>query len=364
MSANDEVSLVRVPKAGALDVATRRDHLRSEAAAQRDRATPENTDRAYKSDWAQFEAWCSALGYDPLPAHEEALSSYLLHLSRDRCKWKRKKGPLAGQELEGFAFEVTSIERKLSAIVRKHTKAKYPSPRTPLVMEQMRAIWAERESKPRGSAPVLGEHLRTMVACMQDVIASRGKMAGVAIRDRAVMLVGWHGAMRRSEITNLKYDSVEISERGLSVYIGRSKTDQKGKGRTLWLKPVKSNELACPVAALRDWIDVRGSEAGPLFWHARKFRISRGEKMAAWQLVTVIDRWVRIAQIKPETADSLFTPHGLRAGFITHAVRKKRPIKETMEHSGHRSLETFMGYVRTAEGFERTVQDGILDDDA
>lgn len=336
--------------------------LRHEAKRQRARAVPVNTERAYASDWRQFERWCHTMGCQALPADEETLCNYLTHLSLDRRVRRRKKGSLAGQNVEGFSFQATSIERKLTAIVQRHRTRGHLSPRTPVVTEQMRAIWRDRESVPKGSAPLLGTHVLAMSACMQEAIEAGGARAEIAIRDRAALLIGWHCAMRRSEVAGLKLNSIEFLPEGMTVHIGRSKTDQQGRGRTLWLTRVKKHPAACPIAALERWLKLRGEDKGALFWYARRSEISSGEPMPAWQMVTIIDRWVRIAKIEPESKGTEFTPHSLRAGFITHAIRQDRPVKETMEHSGHLSVETFMDYVRTATGFSRTVQSGILED--
>jgi len=337
--------------------------LRREAAWQRARAIPVNTERAYASDWSQFERWCRVLGCKSLPADEETLCNYLTHLSLDRRSRRRKKGQRAGQEIEGFSFQATSIERKLTAIVHHHKQKGHPSPRTVTVSEQMRAIWRDRESVPRGAAPLLGAHVLAMSACLKDAVLA-GTRRDVALRDRAALLIGWHCAMRRSEIAALKLSSVEFFPEGITVHIGRSKRDQQGKGRKLWLKPVKSYPEACPIAALRAWLAYRGADAGPLFWCVRRSTMFRGEPMPGWQLTSIVDRWVRIAKLEPESKGTEFSPHSLRAGFITHAIRRRRPTKETMEHSGHKSFETFMGYVRTATGFSATVQGDILEEES
>jgi integrase len=125
---------------------------------------------------------------------------------------------------------------------------------------------------------------------------------------------------------------------------------------------VKRYPEACPVAAVRTWLKLRGKDSGPLFWRTSWSKLCPGEPMPSWQLVTIIDRWSKLAKLKPESKGTEFSPHSLRAGFITHAIRRGRPAKETMQHSGHKSFETFMGYVRTATGFSATVQGDILEE--
>ncbi len=354
-----------VPNRSAIDAAAKfRDHLDVAAKQQRARGVPHNTERAYRSDWEQFESWCSKVGYLSLPTTEDALCGFLTHLSLDRKVRKRKKRGHRGELVEGFSYQPVSIERKLAAIVKKHKQHKpsIPSPRTETVTAQMHAIWAERDSKPEGSAPLLGSHLKVITEHMMQEISAGGTMRDVTIRDRAALVIGWHCALRRSEIAGLKLSSVELVERGLTVHIGRSKVDQKGKGRTLWINPSRNDTSACPVEALRDWLALRGDKPGPLFWHADWSALSPGNAMPAWQMTTVIDRWVRIAGIQPESKDTDFSPHSLRAGFITHAMRKGISAERVMDHSGHASYRAFQKYVRVAKGFEVTVQKDILED--
>lgn len=340
----------------------RRQYLANLAADKRARGVPHNTKRAYDSDWRQFEGWCKKLGYQALPASEEALCSFLAHLSEDRRIRTRKKEPRRGDEVQGYSYQPTSIERKLTSIVKKHRQAKLESPRTEAVTLQMHAIWLERDSQPRAAAPLLGSHLKLIAGKMTEVTAYGDGRRDVTLRDQAALLLGWHCALRRSEVAALKLSSIEFFEQGITVHIGRSKTDQEGKGRKLWIRPVKSAPSACPVLALEEWLKVRGEASGPLFWRSRHSQLSPHEPMPAWQLTTIIDRWVRLAGAEPESKDTEFSPHSLRAGFITHAIRKRLPYKEVMQHSGHASYRAFMGYVRVATGFDATVQDNILEE--
>ena len=342
--------------------ATRREYLSKLAKEKRDRGVPPNTKRAYDSDWRQFEGWCKKLGYQALPASEEALCSFLAHLSEDKRERRRKKSPRRGEALRGYSYQPTSIERKLTAIVKKHRQSKLESPRTEAVTAQMHAIWMERDARPRAAAPLLGSHVKLITEKMAETAALDVEMHDVVRRDQAAFLIGWHCALRRSEIAALKLSSIEFFTEGITVHIGRSKTDQEGKGRTLWIKPVRSTPSACPVTALLDWIAVRGEAPGALFWHASWSELSRGVPMPAWQMTTVVDRWVRETGIEPESKDTEFSPHSLRSGFITHAIRKGLRSEDVMRHSGHESHRVFMGYVRVATGFEATVQDNILED--
>lgn len=342
--------------------AARREYLAALAKDKRERAVPPNTKRAYDADFRQFAGWCKKLGYPALPTTEVALCSFLAHLSEDRRERRRKKSPRRGETTAGYAYQPTSIERKLTAIVKRHRQGKFESPRTEAVTAQMHAIWMERDSRPRAAAPLLGSHVKLITEKMAETAALDVEMHDVVRRDQAAFLIGWHCALRRSEIAALKLSSIEFFDKGITVHIGRSKTDQEGKGRQLWIRPVRTTPSACPVAALTAWLAVRGEAPGALFWHADWSELSRGEPMPAWQMTTIVDRWVREAAVVPESKDTEFSPHSLRSGFITHAIRKGLRSEDVMRHSGHESHRVFMGYVRVATGFEATVQDNILED--
>jgi|GEM_PF-1334619 len=341
--------------------AERREYLATLAKDKRDRGVPHNTRRAYDSDWRQFEGWCKKLGYRALPATEEALCSFIAHLSEDKRVRRLKKPPRRGETVEGYSYQPTSIERKLTAIVKKHQQERLESPRTEQVTAQMHAIWLERDAQPRTAAPLLGSHLKLITAAMTKRIIT-DEDREVTVRDQAALLMGWHCALRRSEVAALKLSSVEFFEQGLTVHIGRSKTDQEGKGRKLWIRPVRSDPTACPVLAMRAWLELRGEGAGPLFWHSKRGELSRNVPMPAWQMASIVERWTRAAGVTPESKGTTFSPHSLRAGFITHAIRKGLRSEDVMRHSGHASYKVFMGYVRVATGFEATAQANILEE--
>jgi integrase len=166
-------------------------------------------------------------------------------------------------------------------------------------------------------------------------------------RDRALFLVGFAGALRRSELVGLDVEHVTWTDDGMKLLIERSKTDAEGEGAEIAIPRGRSPET-CPVTALQQWLTAGGISAGPLF---RK--VNRGGGVETARLVPDAVRQILLkraakAGLKGTLAEPV-SPHGLRAGFVTTAYRNDVPDEEIMGHTRHRSLTTMRSYVRRAK---------------
>jgi integrase len=173
-----------------------------------------------------------------------------------------------------------------------------------------------------------------------------------ALRDRALLLLGFAGAFRRSELVALDCEDIEECETGLRITIRHSKTDQEGAGRTL---AVVRGSIACPVAALQVWREAAGIIAGPLFCSVRKGG-RLGRRLPAAAVADIVKAQATRVGFDP----GLFAAHSLRAGFLTSAAKKGASIFKMMDQSGHRSVDTLRGYVRDAEIFKDHAGAGLL----
>ena len=306
--------------------------------------TPRNTARAYRNDFRQFENWCAAQQppFSPLPTEETALLGYLTDLDT--------KGP-SGK----YPCRSGTIERRLSGIVWAHAVMNIPSPVTPRLSKLLHAIKVRRvregEEPPRMAAPLTLADLRKIAKWCD------GNQSPLTIRNRALVLVGWVCAMRRSEIAELERDDIgKFTSQGFMLTIRKSKADQLGAGRDL---PVTSEEdrLLCPVEAMRAWLEIRGDTPGPLFWgHGwQKHRRALGEK----QVSRVVVGLVKKAGLRPEGKNMDFSAHSLRAGFITEAVRAGQHDRQVMERSRHKTHEVFLRYVRIAQTVDKNAATGF-----
>jgi integrase len=159
------------------------------------------------------------------------------------------------------------------------------------------------------------------------------------IRDRAILLLGFAGAFRRSELVALDVDDVAECETGLRITIRHSKTDQEGAGATI---AIVRGSIACPVAALRAWRDAAGITSGPLFRSIRKGG-KVGARLSAQSVADVVKAHAENVGLDP----ALFAGHSLRSGFITSAAKRGASIFKMMDVSRHRSVDTLRGYVRS-----------------
>lgn len=203
--------------------------------ARRSKATA--TRRGYASDWRSFEAWCSTNGLTALPASPGTVCLYLSACA-DRLK-------------------ASTIQRHVSAISQWHQAKGFESPtRNPQVHAVLAGIRRTLGTMPNEKAPLLAADMREMVAALHPGL--RGA------RDRALLLLGFASACRRSEIVFLDAEDVQFTDEGVSILLKRSKTDQEGRGRRVGLPSLPHSD-ACPVRALRAWLETSGITSGALF---------------------------------------------------------------------------------------------------
>jgi site-specific recombinase XerC len=198
------------------------------------------TRRAYASDLGIFQAWCLERGARALPACPASVAAFL-----------------ASEAARGV--RPSTIGRRVAALKHAHRLAGHPPPTDDeRVKATVRGIRRTVGTAPRKKAPATCE---TIIAMAQTGNDLKG------LRDRAVLLLGFAGAFRRSELVTLDCGDIEESETGLRITIRRSKTDQEGVGQTI---AIVRGSIACPVAALKAWLEAAGITTGPLFRSIRK----------------------------------------------------------------------------------------------
>jgi len=166
-------------------------------------------------------------------------------------------------------------------------------------------------------------------------------------RDRALLLLGFHGAFRRSELVALNVDDVEISREGAAVMVRRSKTDQQGKGRVIEIYRDGRDGL-CPVLALETWL-AHGLRAGPIFRAVDRLQRIRPGRLSDKDVARVVKRTAEAAGLDPRR----YAGHSLRAGLATSAARAGAHERDIQRQTGHRSTETLRGYIQDGERFRR-----------
>ncbi len=307
----------------------------------------ENTIRAYAADLEDFRHWCKKYDREWLPAQPKTIGLYL--------------GARADE------LSLATLERRLAAIASLHKEEGYESPAS-VAEGPLRKIWKgivrEKTRQQDGAPPLMVEDLKSIIEHLPSYQAEddgpTGELTLTSLRDRALLLVGWTGALRRSELVGLTTDDVQFIEgEGVNVYVRRSKADQEAEGLVKGL-PYGSNKETCPVTALRQWLQAAGHQLGEPLEGDIFRRFHRGESigesaMTAQYVSTVLKRHAEAAGLDPEA----YSAHSLRAGFITQAIRAGKAERRVKEHSGHASWETFNRYVEEAGTFQDNPAEGI-----
>jgi integrase len=289
------------------------------AQALAQKATAPATLRAYKADWTHFSQWCAAHGFVPVPAAPETVGAYLASLAESHAP--------------------TTIRRRLSALGKMHRFNDLPwNPAHRDIQGPLQgALRTHTRPVQKAAALSLAMLRQILLTCDQ---TARGR------RDRALLLFGFVGALRRSEIVALHVEDVAIVPGGLRLRIRRGKTDQTGQGAEIGLPRGRYVET-CPVRAFEAWQAVARRKAGPLF---RK--ISTGDGIGDTALHPdavrhIFAHRVQMAGISVDGFDRL-SAHALRVGFITAAYDKGVRDEDIMRHTRHRDLRTMRGYVQRA----------------
>jgi integrase len=305
--------------AGSAAVELRR--LEQEALGYMAASRAANTIRGYRVSWKDFERWCAASRLEALPAAPETVALYLTSLASTRA--------------------VGTLQNRLSAIAAAHTEAGLETPTTAAVV---RRTWAGIRRTygvaARGKAPARTRDVRAMIGAL-DLERTIG------VRDRALLLVGFAGALRRSELVALDVDDVVEGDDGLVVTVRRSKTDQEGVGATLGL-PFGSDRLTCPVRAVRDWRARSGGSDGPLLRAVDQHGRVADRRLSGQTVAAVVKRTAKLAGLDP----ARLSAHSLRAGLITSAAEAGVLERQIMDHSRHKSITVMRTYIRDASLFE------------
>lgn len=284
-------------------------------------ATSDNTRRAYQSDLRAFLNWGGAL-----PSSPEAVAAYLV--------------------AHATTLSPVTLNRRLVAIGRAHSTLGQPNPcRADLVKTTLRGIWRVHGRPQRQVQPAIRE----------DVLAMLPHMTGTrGVRDRALILIGFAGAFRRSELVALQYGDVAFVKEGLTLMLKRSKTDQVGTGRRIAIPFARSH--ACPVKALAAWLNHAGIQSGPLFRTVKKGGAIGTIALSAQSVATIVKEYAAKAGFDAPS----YSGHSLRAGLITSAAKAGVSSWKIREQTGHRSDAMLHRYIRDAEIFEGNAAGSVL----
>jgi site-specific recombinase XerD len=286
------------------------------------------TRKAYGTDFRLFRAWCDEKPVEALPASPETVAAYLAHGVKEGAK-------------------ASTLGRRLAAIRYAHKLASLSTPTdAEAVKATLRGIRRTIGAAKVKKAPAVTSRIKAMVAACPATLAGK--------RDRAMLLLGFGGAFRRSELVALDVEHIEETPEGLLVLIAKSKTDQDAEGVTIAV--ARGSSVACPIAALRDWFDAAGIEAGAVFRPINKAGTVSAARLTDRSVSNVVKTYAGLVGLD----ESTFSGHSLRRGFLTSAAAAGRSIFRMRDVSRHKSMETLSGYIREAELFKDHAGAGLL----
>ena len=279
----------------------------------------ENTLRGYQSDWRDFCGWCEKHSLCPLPSLPETVAFYI--------------ADCAGH------LKVGSIQRRLNAIAEAHKAVGQESPtHHAIVRNTLKGIRRTLGTAPDQKAPTLTDDIRAMVESTDAGI--------IGTRDRALILLGFAGAFRRSELVGLNAEDCTFSKDGLTITLRRSKVDQEGIGRRIGI-PYGSNPETCPVRNVQAWMEQAGISSGSLFRSINRHGQIQGSRLSGIDVARVVKKLALRAGLDP----AKFAGHSLRAGHATSAAIAGASERSIMNQTGHRSVQMVRRYIREGSLF-------------
>jgi len=181
-----------------------------------------------------------------------------------------------------------------------------------------------------------------MVVCLPERL--------LGIRDKALLLIGFAGGFRRSELVALDVEDLEFCPEGLVINVRRSKTDQEGEGRKVGI-PWGQHTITCPVKALQSWLHEGNITEGAIFRPLTRHKQILSSRLTAQSVAKVVKRCAKSAGLDP----NLYSGHSLRAGLVTSAAMADVSENIIMRQTGHRSSETLRSYIREGDLFQKNV---------
>jgi integrase len=298
--------------------------LAPELRSAHDYAAAEKADatrRAYRSDWQDFAAFCAARGLSPLPAESATLAAYAAGLADSGRKY-------------------STIRRRVAAIAYAHRLKGLERPdQAEAVKAVLRGIRRRIGVAVKRKAPATARAIGAMLKKLPETLAGK--------RDRALLLIGFAAALRRSELVDLKVNNLEFVADGVIVHLPKSKTDQEGEGQFV---AVPNGRALRPVEALRAWLDAAGITEGPVFRPVGKGKTGavKPERLSGKSVAEIVKR----ACARCGLDAALFSGHSLRAGFVTEALERGADPINVMRVTRHVEINTLIGYDRRAKAFK------------
>ncbi|MDC1127465.1 site-specific integrase [Candidatus Pelagibacter sp.] len=278
-----------------------------------------NTLRAYQSDFKDFSLFCLKNGFQAIPTQPKIIALYITHLST-------------------FS-KYSTLKRRLASISILHkTNGYYIDTKHPIIIENLMGIKRRNGSNQKGKKPLLINDLKTLIKVINDSKEQDERK----IRDKALLLIGFSGGFRRSELVNIEYEDIEFVSEGVKIFVKKSKTDQSGEGMTKAI-PYFENENFCPVKALKKWMEIIDYKQEKIFNISDK------------NVALIIKKYANQAGLDGYK----YAGHSLRSGFATSTAESGAEERNIMAMTGHKSTEMVRRYIKEANLFKNNALNKI-----
>ncbi len=290
-----------------------------------------NTLRAYKSDFKDFGTFCAKHGLSSLPSEPKAVSLYLTYLSKNH--------------------KISTLRRRIVSISMIHKlKGHYLDTKHPIIIENLMGIKRVNGSIQKGKKPILINHLKSIINVIDELDINKI----IKLRDKSIILIGFGGGFRRTEVVSIDHEDLEFVSEGVKITIKRSKTDQFGEGMMKGL-PYSNNEKYCPVLNLKKWLEISKIKSGPIFRRLSKGSSLTNKRLTDQSVALLIKKYLDLAGID----NTNYAGHSLRSGFATVAAASGADERSIMAMTGHKTTQMVRRYIREANIFKNNALNKI-----
>ncbi len=277
-----------------------------------------NTLRAYKADYKDFAGFCIKHGFKSMPTDPKVLSLYLTHLSQ--------------------TSKFSTLKRRLASISVIHRlSGHYIDTKHPMITENLMGIKRVKGSYQKAKKPILLNDLKSIVN-----VIDKDKNEKRRSKNRALILVGFAGGFRRSELVAILYEDLDFVPEGVKIFVRRSKTDQSGEGMTKAI-PYFDNQLFCPVVSLKNWMNISEIKSGKIFDISDK------------SIALIIKKYASLSGLDPNK----YSGHSLRSGFATSTAESGAEERNIMAMTGHKTSQMVRRYIQEANLFKNNALNKI-----
>ena len=277
-----------------------------------------NTLRAYKADYKDFALFCIKRGFKSMPTETKVVSLYLTHLSQ--------------------TSKFSTLKRRLASISVVHKlSGHYIDTKHPMITENLMGIKRVKGSFQKAKKPILLNDLKSIIN-----VIDKDKNEKRRSKNRALILIGFAGGFRRSELVEILFEDIDFVSEGVKIFIKRSKTDQSGEGMTKGI-PYFSNQHYCPVISLKNWIEKSEIKSGKIF------------DMSDKSVALTVKKYTGIAGLD----SNKYSGHSLRSGFATSVAELGAGERSIMAMTGHKTTQMVRRYIQEGNLFKNNALNKI-----